>query len=162
MPKKAEVRAALARARKARDEQDRSHGVFIYEQVGKIQLHSFVFDYSKLEGSFRVRFDRVECPHAFGFGYTNSGKCAVAIPTGPVRHTDIIELVRIPEASMDAIRKAIRLLVPDIKPSGYDEATGAELPIEKRIPSAEYIQRIRATIGKPGFQHAVQVEAPGK
>jgi hypothetical protein len=141
--------------RDPQDERYRAQRVSVYRDVREIRLHSFKIDYTTLEGTFRADFDRRECPDAFPFVFDTQGRLCVCLPMIDYHHTELLTTVEMPAAAKQALQSAIESLFPDIKP--YGRTITFQTAIAKRVPSPDYLTRLKTTVGRTGFEHRVTV-----
>jgi hypothetical protein len=135
----------------------RARRVAVYRDVQETRLHSFQIDYTKLEGSFRAAFDGRECPDEFQFRFNPEGRHVVCLPMTDYAHTELIVTVEMPVAAKQALQRAIEELFPGIKPYGESPKIDFQTPIKQRVPSANYLEMLRRTVGRRGFEHRVRI-----
>jgi hypothetical protein len=109
-----------------------SKGVAAYPDVREISLYGFELKVKTLEGSFRAKFDGLECPHPLLLVRNPQKRLLAILPVEPYHHTDLRDLVEISGEAHDALQRAIDDLLP-----------------EKR-----------AQVVKPGFEYRIAVGPP--
>ena len=137
-----------------------------YQTPESVSLSGFEVEWSKLSGTFDVSFDGVRLPERLKFSLSESGWVEFRLPVfhSPLGAPASYTAVEMSEETSRAIRDALRMAVPRIRPCGLDRESGCltyfYTPVSERIVNSAVFEVAKQTLSDREFSVSVKVTRP--
>lgn len=126
--------------------------VIHYPDPETITLFCFEINWETFSGTFKLKFNNVELPFTFNFSPEASGKPTMYLPMlhSPLGVPASYSALSLSDKTISGIEKAMREIIPRLKPLGKDQLTGVEITssasAKDRIVDIQILESIKQSI----------------